>query len=104
MGEIGLPLMQYQYSLTYCELVLIERGYARRLRHLWSATRWQTHYIMAAQVGSDNLRKSGITCPQDLIKFPWEHNKVAGVSDDDLKQLLKEMDAINASRKRKDSE
>lgn len=72
VGEIGTPRREYLYDLQYVDLLLIRRGYERRQRPLWSANRWQTYYLMNAQVGSDGMRKSGIHSPTDLIKFPWE--------------------------------
>lgn len=49
----------------------IYRGYNRRSRNLWSATRWQTFNIMCT--GMADLSKAGIHNPHDLIKFPWDN-------------------------------
>ena len=64
---------------------------------MWSATRWQTYYIMLAQCGSENLRKNRIYKPTDLIQFPWEKEKVEvqQVSEDDVRELRAVMDAMN---------
>lgn len=97
VGEIGLPRHEYLYELRHIDLLLIRRGYERRTRHLWSATRWQTYYIMAAQVGSDGMRKSGINSPTDLIKFPWERETAhVNVSQEDIDEMLALMDSMNA--------
>ena len=39
VGEIGINRLEYLYDLTYCDLLMIERGYNRRHMNLWSATR-----------------------------------------------------------------
>ena len=79
MGEIGTDRREYLYDLSYCDLLMIERGYERRHRHLWSATRWETYYLMMATCGTDALQKSGIHNPLDLLRFPWE--QVGGDED-----------------------
>lgn len=74
VGEIGIPRREYLYELDYLDMVQIERGYERRHRHAWSIGRWQTFHLMAAFCGGENLRKSGIHTPVDLIRFPWDYN------------------------------
>lgn len=98
VGEIGTPRREYLYDLQYVDLLLIRRGYERRQRPLWSANRWQTYYLMAAQVGSDGMRKSGINSPTDLIKFPWERTATDMPSDDEVADMIAEMKAMNGSR------
>ena len=97
MGEIGYNRHEYLYDLTYCDILCIERGYYRRNREMWSAHRWQAFQIMRAQVGDDNLKKSGIHNPTDLLQFPWEKEKVEvqQVSEDDVRELRAVMDAMN---------
>lgn len=97
MGEIGLSRLEYLYELTFCDLLLIERGYERRHRHLWSAERWSTYHIMAAFVGGDKLAEKGVHKPQDLIKFPWESEPVSPITQEEAAELQAEIDAINAS-------
>lgn len=98
MGEVGISRHEFYYELKWWEVKAIVRGYNRRHRHLWSATRWQTYNLMSAQAGSEALRKAGIYKPTDLIKFPWEKN-VSPVSDDDIADLQAELDAINNNNK-----
>ena len=94
VGEIGIPRREYLYELDYIDMVQIERGYERRHRHAWSIGRWQTFHLMAAFCGGDNLRKSGINGPSDLLKFPWdtdEQEQPPEVTDDVVKELQDEM-------------
>jgi hypothetical protein len=80
VGEIGIPRREYLFELDYVDIVQIERGYERRQRHRWSATRWQTFCLMNAFAGGDAMKKNGIHTPQDLIHFPWD---TAADDDDD---------------------
>ena len=70
VGEIGIPRREYLYDLQYIDLLQIERGYARRNREMWGATRWQTYNLMCVSMA--DLKKAGIYKPTDLIRFPWE--------------------------------
>lgn len=95
MGEIGLDINDYLYRLSYCDLILIERGYERRFRHLWSSTRWSTYYTMASFVGGDKLAEKGIHSPADLLPLPWER-KVLPMTKEEQDDLLALIDAENA--------
>lgn len=76
-------------------MLLIRRGYDRRARGLWSATRWQTYRIMEAQVGTEGLRKARIGNPTDLLPFPWEKEEIHILTDDEANDLQDEMEAMN---------
>jgi len=103
VGEIGINRTEYLYDLHYSDILQIERGHERRHRHLWSATRWETYYIMQAFAGSDAMKKSGIHSPKDLMPLPWDKSE----ADDDgdpgdipneaeverLRQLMREENA-----------
>ena len=73
MGEIGLPINDYLYRLSYAELLLISRGYENRKRDLWSATRWQTYHLMLVSLA--DIQKAGINNPKDLMPLPWDNNE-----------------------------
>ena len=94
MGEIGIDRKEYLYDLTYSDLLLIERGYDRRCRQMWSAARWSTFYIMSSFAGSDNMKQNGITAPTDLLKFPWDKERVI-ITENEQNQLMKEIEAFN---------
>lgn len=82
MGEIGIPRREYLYDLAYWEIMLIVRGYIRRSRDLWSATRWQTYNLMCVSMA--DIKKAGIHSPTDLIRFPWEDGRAGSASADDI--------------------
>lgn len=80
-------------------MLLIERGYERRKRDIWSSARWSTYYVMTAFVGSKGMADSGIYAPKDLIKFPWE-KEVAVISNEERDELIAEMTAYNEGKPR----
>ena len=79
VGEVGIPADDFLYHRSQWELNAIARGYYRRSRTQWEATRWQTWWILS---GVADIRSVGIYKPVDLIRFPWESNRT--VADDDL--------------------
>ena len=94
VGEIGISSGQFYYGLRWWEMQAIIRGYNRRERGMWSATRWQTYYLMS--VSMVDLKKAGINKPTDLMKFPWEKEAdTPTISDDEIAELQAEMEALN---------
>ena len=71
MGEIGISRNEF-FNLRWWEVQAILKGYGRRHRDLWSATRWLTYNVMASFVGSEAMREKKIYSPVDLIRFPWD--------------------------------
>lgn len=107
VGEIGVPRREYLFELDYVDIVQIERGYERRQRHRWSATRWQTFCLMNAFAGGDAMKKNGIHTPQDLIRFPWDTaaddddsdgTTSGGITEKDAERLREIMRRENAAR------
>ena len=74
---------------------MIHRGYDRRQRYMWSATRWQTYNIMASFSGKQALQDAGIRTITDLIRFPWEVERQP-ISQAEVDDLVAEINAINA--------
>lgn len=91
MGEIGIDTDTYLHRLRYVDMILISRGYQRRSRHMWSATRWQTFHTMEAAIGTEALHKAGIRKPTDLLSFPWERKTGIGTITDDEKKMMDDM-------------
>lgn len=83
--------------LQWWQLTSIIRGYNRRRRDGWSQTRWLAYNVMSCFA---DLKKSGILRPTDLIKFPWERERVVEVSQEDIDELQAEMAAMNAQQQK----
>lgn len=95
MGEIGLPINDYLYRLSYADLLLISRGYENRKRDLWSATRWQTYHLM--RVSLADIQKAGINNPKDLMPLPWDK---AGEEEEQVKITQEEIERMREDMRR----
>ena len=96
MGEIGLPLNDYLYRLSYADLLLISRGYENRKRDLWSATRWQTYNLMLVSMA--DIKKAGINSPKDLMPLPWDENgeeEQVKITEEEIKRMREDMRRMN---------
>jgi len=60
--------------MRWWEIRCIIRGYNRRSRDIWSATRWQTFNLMSTSMA--DIKSAGIHKPTDLITFPWEKQTI----------------------------
>ena len=83
MGEVGIARNEFLYELRLWEINAIVKGYRKRARTTWEATRWQTFCILCS-LGSK------ITSPQELQRFPWEMEETVISKEDveDLKELI----------------
>lgn len=97
MGEIGLPLNDYLYRLSYADLLLISRGYENRKRDLWSATRWQTYNLMLVSMA--DIKKAGINSPKDLMPLPWdetgEKEEQVKITQEEIERMREDMRRMN---------
>lgn len=46
---------------------------------------------MRSQIGDDNLHKSNIHKPTDLLQFPWEKEPAKQMSDKEIEEMQAEM-------------
>ncbi|MBQ4388006.1 MAG: hypothetical protein II822_10445 [Prevotella sp.] len=99
MGEIGITTGQFYHGLRWWEIQAIIRGYNRRKRDMWAATRWQTYNLMCVSMA--NIKEAGIYKPTDLIKFPWERTDADMPTQDEIDEMLSELDMLNAQREEK---
>lgn len=97
VGEIGITPDRFRYGLRWWEIRSIIRGYNRRHRDLWSSNRWQTYNLMQAFCGGKALSEAGINSAKDLIKFPWDTDRLP-ISFDDVQTIVAEIEAVNAHR------
>jgi hypothetical protein len=93
VGEIGIPRREFLYEIQFWEARRIIRGYNNRHHPGWEQARlvaYNAHYCMGLPKGEVAPTVT------EWIKFPWEKEDVAPISDEDRAELLAEMDAINA--------
>ena len=96
MGEIGRTPGELKHGLKWWEIRCIIRGYNRRHRDLWSATRWQTYNLMAAQVGGKQLSENGINSVHDLLPLPWDEPHAGLLTPKEVDDMVAEINAINS--------
>ena len=99
---MGFPRGEFLRDLRWWEVRSIIRGYNRRHRDLWSATRWQTYNLMCVSMA--DMKKAGINSPTDLIQFPWEKIKPNLPTQEEIDELQAEMAAINANLQKESDE
>ncbi len=96
MGEIGIDRKEFLYELDYIDILMIGRGYDRKIYHEWSRTRWQTFHMMLAFAGSKALHSNRIYSPADLMPLPWDKQaeEKQYLSDDEVKELQNDMKTV----------
>ena len=105
MGEIGIPHHTALHELDNWQIQQVITGYNRRNRELLSIVRWQTHNLMAAQVGGKELAKNGINSATDLLPLPWDTKAASKLpTEEEVADMVAEIDAINAARREEKSE
>ena len=80
--------MEFLYQLKLWEINAIVRGYRRRARTTWEATRWQTFCILCSMGGK-------FSKPSELITFPWEHEETELPTEDETAEMLELIKSIN---------
>ena len=78
VGEIGIPWREYLYDLTFCDILLIKRGYFRRYHPEWEMARLiahQVHYCMGVPPGKTAKE------PSEWVPFPWERKSTKSEGD-----------------------
>lgn len=95
MGEIGIDRKEYLHELSYCDILLISRGYQRRSRQMWGSARWSTYHQMLASAGTKAMREAGIYSQTDLIKFPWEQDAPPPLSAEEEAEMQREIAMFN---------
>lgn len=96
MGEIGRDRHEYLYEMSYCDILLIQRGYRRRNILQYQLQRLQAY-------GAFHCMGGGNENPNDWL--PLYIDRYITDDDDDLPSaeqvaaIVAEIDAINAQRR-----
>jgi len=92
VGEIGIPRREVLYELQYWEIILIIRGYFRRYHPGWEQAR-----LIAYNAAHCMGAKNPPTITQ-WLKFPWEHEHADEISDDEVNEIRKQIEAENQAK------
>lgn len=76
VGRCGKTLTQAAMT-SLAEFEMLMDGHERRVQEEWERTRWMVFMEWSI---SPNLKRRPHT-PQDVIRFPWEKEKVAEVKE-----------------------
>lgn len=90
MGEIGYDDNKFLHELNWWQIRAIIRGYRKRERSLWLATRWQT-WVTAKLMGSDS------ESPEDFMPLPYDTTDKPAVNNEEEKEKLQKL--IEEARK-----
>ena len=92
VGEIGIPRREVLYELQYWEIILIIRGYFRRYHPGWEQAR-----LIAYNAAHCMGAKNPPTITQ-WLKFPWERDHAEEISDDEVNEIRKQIEAENQAK------
>ncbi|MBR5776583.1 MAG: hypothetical protein IKY42_10095 [Bacteroidaceae bacterium] len=83
MGEIGYNRREYLYILSFCDILLISRGYFCRHHAGWEQARlvaYNAHYCMGS--------KTTPPAVNEWLPFPWEKN-INIPTDEEIEEIRK---------------
>ena len=92
VGEIGIPRREVLYELQLWEIILITRGYFRRYHPGWEQAR-----LIAYNAAHCMGAKNPPTITQ-WLKFPWERDHAEEISDDEVNEIRKQIEAENQAK------
>ena len=92
VGEIGIDRREFLYELKLWEIILITRGYFRRYHPGWEQAR-----LIAYNAAHCMGAKNPPTITQ-WLKFPWERDHVEEISDDEVNEIRKQIEAENQAK------
>ena len=92
MGEIGRDRREFLYDMSYCDILLIQRGYRRRNVLQYQLQRLQAYHALFA------FRKNeGSKTPDQLWPCYFDNyidtNKPDFADEDDIQDVLREIEA-----------
>ena len=92
VGEIGIDRREFLYELKLWEIILITRGYFRRYHPGWEQAR-----LIAYNAAHCMGAKNAPTITQ-WLKFPWERDHAEEISDDEVNEIRKQIEAENQAK------
>lgn len=93
MGEVGINPKEYLYELTFCEILLISRGYHARKHAGWEQARLIAYNARFA-FGS----KTTPPPVEDWLTFPWEQHPDQELDEDEVEDLRERIREENRKR------
>lgn len=95
MGEIGRDRREFLYDMSYCDILLIQRGYRRRNILQYQLQRLQAYGAFHCMSGSGN-KAPGDWLPMYIDRYIDDDSDFDGPSPEDIAEIAAEMEAISA--------
>ena len=95
MGEIGRDRWEYLYEMSYCDILLIQRGYYRRNVLQYQLQRLQAFGAFHCMGGAKKDPEEWL--PLYLDRYITDDDPMLP-SKEQMAEMLAEIDAINAQR------
>lgn len=94
MGEIGRDRCEYLYEMSFCDILLIQRGYRRRNALQYQLQRLQAYGAIHCMSGSKKTPQEWQ--PLYLDRYIDDDDQpVCPLSDDEINELQAEMYQMN---------
>lgn len=92
MGEIGRDRREYLYEMSYCDILLIQRGYRRRNILQYQLQRLQAYGAFHCMSGSK--KTPGQWLPLYVDRYKMVNNDAPPISEEEIAEMLEDMKQI----------
>lgn len=95
VGEIGRDRIEYLYEMSYCDILLIIRGYRRRNVLQYQLQRLQAFHSLFAMRENKDGKTPDQLWPLYFDRYITQEEQRELPSSEEIKDILAEIDAIN---------
>ena len=92
MGEIGRDRREYLYEMSYCDILLIQRGYRRRNILQYQLQRLQAYGAFHCMGGSKKTPEQWL--PLYVDRYKMVNNDAPPISEKEVAEMLEDMKQI----------
>ena len=89
MGEIGRDRREYLYEMSYCDILLIQRGYRRRNILQYQLQRLQAYGAFHCMSGSKKEPQEWL--PLYVDRYKMVNNDAPPISEKEMAEMLEDM-------------
>lgn len=92
MGEIGRDRREYLFDMSYCDILLIQRGYRRRNILQYQLQRLQAYGAFHCMSGSKKTPEQWL--PLYVDRYKMVNNDAPPISEKEIAEMLEDMKQI----------
>ena len=92
MGEIGRDRREYLFEMSYCDILLIQRGYRRRNILQYQLQRLQAYGAFHCMSGSKKTPEQWL--PLYVDRYKMVNNDAPPISEEEIAEMLEDMTQI----------